>query len=346
MWGSQSGNFIDVFNKIEDKEVNYQIIISRFISTLTRSQQTEFVSVLTNIDMLYLTMDGDCQNNKPCCKLPISFANLRRMYTDGDCAITKHLPIPECTMYEDHSFVSITDCIADFFLCNKLYIATINDWDNIINADKSLNEMTIFCGNHINNIINDAKNRINNGNFDDTYPVVPLFLKFWSDDFDPNKSIKANRQSVWIKTCTIFVMTLTGEQIKKTYPISLTKKGTNHEAVECKINDELTKLRSGNLWVMYSRYHNSPIYVHADLYCVMNDQPERRGNLQLAHGNSSIHARMGLILDCKQVKNIIRSCPHCSESIRKEVEDYHINVFTYQKGNIDHLQYSWRKKLQ
>ena len=48
-----------------------------------------------------------------------------------------------------------------------------------------------------------------------TLPMVPLFLTIWSDDFDPNKSIKGNRQSVWIKTLTIFTMDSNGKKIQK-----------------------------------------------------------------------------------------------------------------------------------
>jgi hypothetical protein len=69
---------------------------------------------------------------------------------------------------------------------------------------------------------------------------------------------------------------------------------------------------------MYSRSHNSLVYVHGNIFSVLNDQPERRSNLTLANGNSKVHGRFGLLLDCGQVQQYIRSCKGCTESIIDE----------------------------
>lgn len=113
-----------------------------------------------------------------------------------------------------------------------------------------------------------------------------------------------------------------GERIETTYPISLSTKGSNHEVIESCIKTEIEMLQSGKLLIMYSRFHNNIVYVHSDIFCVMNDQLERRGNLKLANGNSICHGRFGFILDCKQKKNVIRSCVDCSKSIELEVNNY------------------------
>jgi hypothetical protein len=47
----------------------------------------------------------------------------------------------------------------------------------------------------------------------------------------------------------------------------------------------------------------------------MNDQPERRSNLELGNGNSSIHTQFGYLIDIQQVQSAIRSCELCSKSI-------------------------------
>ena len=55
---------------------------------------------------------------------------------------------------------------------------------------------------------------------------------------------------------------------------------------------------------------------------MMNDQPERRSNLDLGNGNSTVHGRFGLLLDCKQVQDKIQSCPKCTKGIVKEAQSF------------------------
>jgi hypothetical protein len=63
-------------------------------------------------------------------------------------------------------------------------------------------------------------------------PKVFIFWKLWSDDFDPNKLIQSNRQSVWIKTTTLLTMSSLGENISVTYPLSFSLKGLDRDVVE------------------------------------------------------------------------------------------------------------------
>ena len=110
-----------------------------------------------------------------------------------------------------------------------------------------------------------AKERSLNANLDNTIPVVPIFINFWSDDFDPNKSIKANRQSIWIKTATIFTMSDKGDKIKITYPVSMALKKESHKCVEQKFRNDIKKLSEGKYLLMYSRTHRSLVYVHGSI---------------------------------------------------------------------------------
>ena len=80
------------------------------------------------------------------------------------------------------------------------------------------------------------------------------------------------------------------------------------------------------------------VRVHADIFCVLADQPERRGTLKLAAGNSVHHKRFGYLLDYHQCVDVIRACPECQAGIEYEYE---------QCINQGHLQErqdsSWRK---
>jgi hypothetical protein len=315
------GNLSSNFGKLSAAEVDYQIKMSRFVSSLTVKQQTQFAFLLDDLGKVYLA-EGT-ESIIPLCRIPKRLSDLRRMYTEGENSIDNHLPIPACKMINEHSYVSIIECIADMLLHNTECIANVEGFESELHRNKIPDDGNLlFRSKRIKDILEKGRHRVTDNTLDNSIVVLPIFVSLWSDDFDPNRSIKANRQSVWIKTCTLFFMNDKGEKRESTYPIALSTKGCQHEDVECKIKQEIELLSSGILLRMYSRYHEGPVYVHGEIYCIMNDQPERRGNLKLANGNAICHGRFGLILDCKQKKDKIKSCLRCSESIQCEVEDF------------------------
>lgn len=302
----------DLYHRMTDMEVNFQISLSRFVSNLTRSQQKNFGEVMEYISKIY------CRKEiQPICHVPEHYADLRRMYVDGEHSIAKQLPIPDIKLVSCHSTVSIVDVIADFLLKQRGLINDIYNIDNIVENIPNINNMHLFKSVRIQEIISNAKLRLSQAP-NKQIPIIPIFIVFWSDDFDPNKSIKNNRQSVWIKTTTIFTIDMNGEKISSTYPLTLSLKGLDHDVVDSIYESQIKSLMEGDLIIMYSRSHKSLVYVHGEIYCVLNDQPERRGNLKLANGNSIIHGRFGYLIDCRQVINGIRSCDTCSQSIIDE----------------------------
>ena len=318
----------EIFKTVGNDEVDFQIDMSRFVYNLTRSQQRMFGEILNHINNLYFA-----KTISPVIRLPNGYDDLRKLYLDSDLSIGKHIPIPEVKMIKSHSCVSILDCVADYLIRNDQEIADVDNWQSIIDDNDMCNNMSIFRSNRINEIVKDASNRLQNITIDQTLPVVPIFFTFWSDDFDPNKSIKANRQSVWIKTMTIFTLSGKGLKNKLTYPLSLSVKGAEHELVEEEFFKEIELLRSGKPTIMYSRSHHSFVYVHADIFCILNDQPEKRSNLQLGNGNSLLHARFGYIINIKQNVNSIRSCEICTASILDEGSN---------QNKLSKFKYEWR----
>jgi hypothetical protein len=117
---------------------------------------------------------------------------------------------------------------------------------------------------------------------------------------------------------TFFAMLSSGKKISVTYSLSLSLKGLVHDVVEESFLKEINVLRYGKPQVLFSRSHNSMIKVHADIFCVLNNQPERRSNLKLANSNSILHGRFGYILDVMQVQISIKSSDSCSRSIIME----------------------------
>jgi hypothetical protein len=316
MLSTENHDDVTLYNSMSDNEVEFLIILSKLISDLTKSQQKSFSEVLRQLNNLHV---GD--NRQAICKLPTSYADIRRVYTDGKYSLPKHLPTPDVKKCTGYIFVSLLDCVADFLLGNQRKLIELNNWDNYFSKCSMEYGSDIFQCKKAKNIVENARCRLHETKLDGTLPLVPLFIKFWSDDFDPNKSTKSNRQSVWIKTCTIFTLDHDGRKVQRTYPLSLFKKGSCHGNLDNEYKRDLDKLQYGRLLIMLSKAHQNFVYVHAELFCVLNDQPERRGNLDLANGNSAVHGRFGVLIDCKQVQDKLRSCPDCSKSIILEAKE-------------------------
>jgi hypothetical protein len=141
--------------------------------------------------------------------------------------------------------------------------------------------------------------------------IMVLWIIEWSDDFDPNDSIKANRGGVWIKTVTICAPISNTRSITNTYCIAIGKKGVSHEAVEVKFKEELLKLSSDKEKWYYHGKENTMVRVHAELFASLMDQPERRDNNCLMRGNSIFHARFGHSGDLTSVSSKIPACDSC-----------------------------------
>jgi hypothetical protein len=185
------------------------------------------------------------------------------------------------------------DCIADFLMKNNNIVHAFRkksrEQHNIISRQKS----NIFICQRIMNILQEGETQSLREEQAEELPKVFIFLKLWSDDFDPNQLIRSNQQSVWIKTMTLFAMSSSGEKISVTYPLLFSLRELDHDLVEESFLKEINVLRSGKPQVLFSRSHSSMAKVHHDIFCVLKDQPERRSNFKLANGNSILHGRFG-----------------------------------------------------
>jgi hypothetical protein len=340
-YGDQT-NLFELSDQIPDQEVKFQLLMTKFTTMLARKQQKLFGNIMTNIMDIYF-------GNKEivAIQLPNNYSDLRRMYIDGKESINANIKIPECRMLQKHSYVSIVDCIEDFLTRNEVSLVTIDDWETVLIDNNKVDNMFIFNSERTNEILENGRRRelLELNHSIDENKCLPLFLKFWSDDFDPNRSVKQNRQSVWIRTCTIFGMTKNATKLEKTYPISLSKKGHNHEEIDIRTLDELEQLRSGKFITIFSNCNDELVNIHADIYCVLNDQPERRGNLGLAHGNSIVHGRFGCIIDSRKVASVIRSCKKCTKSIIDEMTSDRVTYHDWRDKSCKHCS-AWMYNME
>ena len=75
--------------------------------------------------------------------------------------------------------------------------------------------------------------------------VVVLMGISWSDDFEPNSSIKANRRGVWIRAVTFISETFCDNKLEDTHTISIGLKQNNHDVIEEKFLSEIQDLCTG-----------------------------------------------------------------------------------------------------
>jgi hypothetical protein len=100
-----------------------------------------------------------------------------------------------------------------------------------------------------------------------------------------------------------------------TYPIAIGMEVENHEEVEKQFAMELQKLRSGALIDFYHGGVKKMVRVYFDLFCSLQDQPERRSANYVMLGGSKYTARWGMAGDFAAVASGIPSCSVCLSNL-------------------------------
>jgi hypothetical protein len=127
-------------------------------------------------------------------------------------------------MLKHHSYVSITDCIADILAHTTTPICNLKQLKDYCNDEKQHLQDNIFNSVSGTKVINNIESRLLSESTTMKFDVIPCLMYLWFDDFDPINSIKKNRQSVWIITCTINLISDNFDVIKRTYPLGIGKK--------------------------------------------------------------------------------------------------------------------------
>lgn len=107
--------------RLEEKEIQFQMLLSQFCNELSFRQNKTFAAILNLIEEIYINSTPNnphcasfLTSKQPHCSFPTSYAEVRRIYLDGQHSINRNLPKPIPTMLVNHSYLSILDCIADF----------------------------------------------------------------------------------------------------------------------------------------------------------------------------------------------------------------------------------------
>eukprot|EP00521_Asterionellopsis_glacialis_P012161 CAMPEP_0195305838 /NCGR_PEP_ID=MMETSP0707-20130614/36894_1 /TAXON_ID=33640 /ORGANISM="Asterionellopsis glacialis, Strain CCMP134" /LENGTH=1004 /DNA_ID=CAMNT_0040370041 /DNA_START=447 /DNA_END=3461 /DNA_ORIENTATION=+ len=288
-------------DQINSDEILLHIKLAEFSSKLSRGQCQEFTSIL---NLCCRTLEK--KKHTYSTTIPVSYNLLQSQALLGKNSIVANLPYPKVHSLDDnHSYVSIRDCIADILgfgfpldtiPLDNHYSFPVQYPSNSRHALQNIRERALAI-------------------FPDHPSLKIIWFNEWSDDFEGNISSKS-RSPVWVKTITICpppsFQLHKKQQLNYTYPIALGPKGANHNIVEKHLAEELKSLQinsPNNFFYDFASRTIVPVYV--DMFVSMMDQPERRSANSIMLGTSTYTARWGMSLDFTSVANTIPTCAEC-----------------------------------
>ena len=241
---------------------------------------------------------------------------IRMQFFDSEKSLFRILPYPPLFECEGHTYSLYSDCVRDA-LGKGFDLEYITPTDGLVD-DQSFPISDIPTTKRCKKLF-DLHEHIN-GN----HPIltIDVYMNEWSDDADPNSSIKGNRSSFWLKSVTISPTKKMVHSSSHTYPLALGRKNTDHEIVGVLLSQDLLSLGSDRGVPMYSEKHGGIVQVRAKLYACLMDQPERRGENHLLAGNSNLHKRFGYSFPWHEFEDVLRPCQNCRDLLLDESEPW------------------------
>lgn len=294
---------------VGNEEAEFHLRMTKFLTRLTRSDQEELAYFLLKV--CNSTSKDNNLNIFKSTRPPTSTEDFNDFYIKGKNSVTKHLPIPVVMKTQDrsHSYVTLTDVI-----------------QNMLAASTAVDEFHFETDMHSNSSFFDGDTpasisttraayslylELKKGEVDTGF-VLYLWIKRWSDDFDPNNT-KQSRNQVWIMTNT--VCPPAGEKKgRNTFFMAIGQKGDEHSGIEELFEKELSVL-SGQGKDFYHGGRREIIKVKAGKVCVCVDRPERASVYQVGDHNGTFsqlwcHA---VHVDGNGEDNCLPSCPFCRQ---------------------------------
>jgi hypothetical protein len=300
--------------QLSSEEIKQQMLLAKLSRSLTKTQLTDLSMYLQSITKTHIAHNN--QVLALCKNVPTRVSDFRRLFLDGKSSISQNVPKSVSQMLQFHLYVSVTYCLANLFAHNTIPICNVQQVKEY-NVGRKHKYNNIYNSPSVKTVLDNIQSRLQDNQNMMKFSVVPVLLYIWSDNFNPIKSIKMNRQSVLIITCTISVLLDEFEVMQHTYPLAVGRKGCDHTEVMNLIFQEMKLLSSGPFSIMYSTGNKYPVYVHADIVAVMSDQLERRSNLKLGAGNHRYHCRFGYSCNMESVFPFIHACSNCSRLNKK-----------------------------
>ena len=309
-------NTNNLHQKMDENDIMLHLLMAKFVTKLSKNQRLQFALIMKLLMKKYgsckkdettKSRDNEHTNSILVTVIPTSDSEFRKVYMTGQSSIWKNLPRPKVSMVDDHSYVSIRQCIIQFLANGKMPQRVSKEKGNNVtslsdsNVRKEVYERAVKANLHVS-----------------TDNLIVLMGISWSDDFDPNSSIKANRGAVWIRTVTFISETFTDNTLEDTYTISIGLKNQCHDAIERDFVTELEELKNGKNNIFFSMNRKQYVTVHFEVIAFLGDQPERRGINYIMLGNSIFGARYTYSANISAISEYLPMCSSCTERCQSD----------------------------
>ena len=307
----------NAYEFMETDDITLHLLMAKFLKTLSRHQRVEFALIMEMLKDQYEGNSTNCNKSAKksngvdkkslCTFIPNSDAQLRKMYISGERSIVKNLPLPNIQIIDNHSYISIRQCIANFLASGKMphKVNTLKKNGVRCITESKMAKYAVDRAQKANSTVSPEN-------------IVTLLAMQWSDAFDPNSSIKSNRGAVWIKTVTFISETYNENRRNDTIPIAIGLKSESHDVVERYFVEEINELCSGINNQFYCARLKKNICVHFEIIASLGDQPERRELNYLSGGNSKFGARYLWSANITSMSSYLPPCQKCFEMLKNE----------------------------
>jgi len=292
------------------------LAMASFLSTQQRDTLAQIFCSIISSDLRLSSSVTENPANSFSIPFPISSQEIRTKYIRGNKSLWHCLPCPEviCSYNLQESkpiryaSVSVKECIAHFLASGGIMMSKE---EYCPAALSKLASMNLNIDEHV------------------------IFLKIWSDGFEPNH-VKQNRgKGLWTVTLTIIGRGTQDSMMvecNNIFPIALcyarhssTQDLIFHNIIQ-EINDMYTTAKT-----FYYAHTQSIIKVRTSILVITMDQPERRKRNFILMGNSKPSNRWGYIVteynDTVESKRL-PCCEVCLEALKKDTWDYNSNCVT------------------
>ena len=296
---------------VTDDEAKFHLRITKFLNELTQDQQHTFADLILPAANC---KDPDLNIFKNT-RVPTSTADFGRFYLTGPNSVNTNLPLPVVKKTDDgmHAYVSLIEVIA--ILCASAYEveqlsfeADLYDKEDVNSAefDNDDSPATISKTRAAYTLYVELKKEK-----DGKYTLY-LWVKSWSDDFDPYNT-KTSRNQVWAMSNTISAPR-SDKKGRNSFIMALGRKGDDHHEIHEIFADDMETLSKGDK----SFFHGGRkriLPVKAAKICTCVDRPERAALFQIGDHNGTYSGYFGMAIkvDGKCLDNKLPSCRDCRE---------------------------------
>jgi hypothetical protein len=163
------------------------MLLAKLSRSLTKTQLIDLATYLQSLTKTHISLNSHI--TALCKNVPTRVSDFRHLYTDGKHSVSQNVPKPVSIMLQFHSYVSITDCLADFVARNTNPICTVEQVKSY-NEEERHSVNNIFNSNAASKVISNLNSRLQDYPNVMKFDVIPCLLYLWSDNFDPINSIK------------------------------------------------------------------------------------------------------------------------------------------------------------